>query len=269
MRDILTLYFKLISIQLRSQMQYKLSFLMEFFATGMASLIGFLTLALVIQKFQHIAGWNIAEIAFLYSMVECAFGFMDMLFSGFDPPAFGSMIRQGTLDQLLLRPSSLIIQILGSRFILRRFARIVQGSFVFVFALIFNDIHWTLLKIIYLPIVFISLVAFFGGLFIVGATITFWTIESIEFMNIFTYGGTEMMTYPMEIYPDWMSRFFTYIIPAIFLNYLPALYFLDKMDPFNFPPFAQFLAPLAGFGVLLLAIQFWNYGIRQYQSTGS
>jgi ABC-2 type transport system permease protein len=88
-------------------------------------------------------------------------------------------------------------------------------------------------------------------------------------INILTYGGNEMMAYPMHIYRDWMRRFFTFIVPAIFLNYYPALYFLGKPDPFNLPPFAPFLAPLVGLGTLVIALAFWNFGIRHYTSTGS
>ena len=88
-------------------------------------------------------------------------------------------------------------------------------------------------------------------------------------VNILTYGGSEMMSYPMSIYPDWMRRFFTYIIPAIFLNYYPALYLLDKPDPLGLPPIAHFLAPVAGFGILAIALRFWSFGIRHYQSTGT
>ena len=131
------------------------------------------------------------------------------------------------------------------------------------------QVEWTLAKLIYLPVVFIGLVAFFGGLFIIGSTITFWTIQPIELMNIFTYGGSEMMSYPMHIYERWMRQFFTYIVPAIFLNFLPALYFLDKPDPLGLPGFAPFLSPLAGFGTLFIALQFWKFGVRNYQSTGT
>ena len=65
-------------------------------------------------------------------------------------------------------------------------------------------------------------------------------LQSIEAVNILTYGGTELMSYPMQIYPCWMQRFFTFVIPFIFLNFYPALYFLDKPDPLHFPAFAPF-----------------------------
>ncbi|MEW5988101.1 MAG: ABC-2 family transporter protein, partial [Chloroflexota bacterium] len=90
-----------------------------------------------------------------------------------------------------------------------------------------------------------------------------------EVVNIFTYGGSEMMSYPMSIYQGWLRRFFTFVVPAIFLNYYPALYFLDKPDPLGLPAVAPFLAPVVGLGVLTLALLFWRFGVRHYQSTGT
>lgn len=263
------LYQRLVGVRIRGQMQYRLSFFFDIFATLFTSLTGFLTLALVLQRFNGIGGWSLGEVAFLYGMVEMAFGTMDMLFSGFDPHFFGSQVRLGRFDQMLLRPVNLTVQVLSSEFILRRIGRILEGAVILVIALSMTQIPWTPGRLLYLPVIYTSLVAFFGGLFIIGATITFWTVESIEFMNIFTYGGSEMMSYPMHIYQDWMRRFFTFIVPAIFLNYYPALYILNKTDPFHLPPYAPFLAPLAGFGVLTAALLFWNYGIQRYQSTGT
>lgn len=263
------LYFRLISVRIRAQMQDRLPFLFELLTAGFSSLISFLILALLLQRFKTIAGWSITDLAFLYGTVDVSFGLMDMVFSGFDPPNFGAHVRLGSLDQMFLRPVSLTLQVFGSEFTLRRIGRILQGGFVLAYALSAGDIVWTAGKVIYLPLVILSLVLFFGGLFIIGATITFWTVESIEAINIFTYGGTEMMTYPMNIYQDWLRRFFTYFLPAIFLNYYPALYFLGKPDPFGMPGFAPFLSPLAGVGVFAAALLFWNYGLRAYQSTGT
>ena len=122
---------------------------------------------------------------------------------------------------------------------------------------------------LYLPVVIAGMVCFFGGLFVIGATITFWTIESIELINIFTYGGNEMMSYPMHIYPDWMRKFFTFIIPGIFMNYYPALFILGKPDPFRMPGFTPWLAPFVGVGVLAISLRFWHFGLAHYQSTGT
>jgi ABC-2 type transport system permease protein len=269
MRHTLGIYSRLVSVQIRSQMQYRFPFLLELISTGFVTISGFVTLVFVLQRFGSIAGWRLGEVAFLYGMVETSFGIMDMIFSGFDPANFGRQTRLGRFDQLLLRPIDITIQVLGSEFILRRLARITQGLVILILAFTMVNIHWTLGKIFYLPVVIMSQIAFFGGLFMIGATISFWTLESVEIMNIFTYGGTEMMSYPMHIYPNWIRDFFSYILPAIFLNYYPALYFLGKPDPLHFTPLAPLLAPLAGFGVLVIAIIFWQYGIRHYQSAGT
>jgi ABC-2 type transport system permease protein len=269
MRSTISLYRRLIDIQIRSQLQYPVAFWFDLLATGLITALAFTSLALVLQRFEHIGGWSLAEIAFLYGMVETAFGVMDMLFSGFDPPYFGQRVRRGTFDQMLLRPASILVQVLGSRFVLRRLGRIAQGAAILGLGLALAEVQWTPGKVLYLPVVFASLVSFFAGLFIVGSTITFWTVESIEVVNIFTYGGSEMMAYPMHIYPQALRRVFTYVVPAIFLNYCPALYILDKPDPLGLPSYVRFLAPVAGVGVLLVGWLFWQVGLRAYQSTGT
>jgi ABC-2 type transport system permease protein len=223
----------------------------------------------VLQTFDSIGGWSLWEIAFLFGSVEASFGVMDLLFGGFDPPNFGSHVRLGTFDQMLLKPANIYVQVFGSEFVLRRLGRVLQATIIFGLALANLEIAWTPFKVVYLPLMLLSMVAFFGGLFIIGSAITFWTVESIEAINIFTYGGTEMMSYPMHIFPDWLRNFFTYIIPAIFLNYYPALYFLDKPDPLGMPAFAPFLAPLVGGGFLALGLVFWRFGLSHYQSTGT
>lgn len=256
-------------MQIRSQLQYRASFVLDVVSAAITLSLFFVTLGFVLQKFENLGGWQLGEIAFLFGLVETAFGIMDMIFSGFDPDNFGAQVRLGAFDQMLLRPVNVTLQVLGSRFILRRLGRIVEGLSIFIYALIILDVHWTVAKLLYLPVVLVSQVCFFGGLFIIGATITFWTVESIEVINIFTYGGSELISYPMHIYQRWMRHFFTFIMPAIFLNYFPALYFLDKTAPFPVPAVAPFLAPLAGGFMLGVALWFWGYGRRHYQSTGT
>ena len=266
---VLNIYRRLLGAQIRSQMQYRTSFLLEFIGSILITVLEYASLALVFNLFGSLQGWSLGEVAFLYGMSEISFGIMNLFFSGFDPGNFAIEIQRGTFDQFLLRPINITLQVLSSKFTLRRVGKIGVGIGIFITAINMTSIQWTSTKIIYLPFVVLGITFFFGSLFMIGSTFSFWTVESIEVINIFTYGGSFMISHPMHIYPNWLQRIFTYIIPAAFLNYYPAIYFLDKSDPFNLPPAASFTAPLAGILFLLLATAFWRFGIQHYQSTGT
>lgn len=259
----------MIGVQVRSQMQYRLSFSLEVINMGIITILEYGSLALVFGKFETLKGWSLGQVTFLYGLAELSFGIMDLVFSGFDPSNFGLKVRRGAFDQLLLRPVNLTLQVLGSEFALRRFGKIIISILIFSVALQLAPINWTLTKIILTFLIVVSQILFFGSLFIIGSTVTFWTIESIEVMNILTYGGSYMISHPMHIFPDLLRKFFTYIVPAIFLSYYPALYIFDLPDPFNMPTWSVFLAPVVGVAMLLVAYWFWLFGIRQYQSTGT
>jgi len=259
----------LLKHQIKSQRQYPLSFILEIFSSGLMIGFYFVSFALVLQRFGQIGGWTIGEVAFIWGITELSFGSMDMLFSGFDYDTFGPMVRKGQFDQILLRPVNVTIQVLGSRFVLRRLGRMMEGLIIIIYGISILNIDWTVGKLLYIPILIISQVLFFGSLFIIGATTTFWTMERLEILNIFTYGGSEIMSYPMHVFPRPIRLIFTYLVPAIFMSYFPAVYILDKPDPLNAPGLVSFLAPLVASLMLWLALRFWHFGIRNYQSSGS
>lgn len=267
--DHLSLYRRLAGIRVRAQMQYRVSFVLDVFSTLLISGADFASLVVLLMRFPTIAGWNLGELLFLSGFVTAAFSLHDMLNGGFDPDMFTHHIRMGTFDQFLLRPRRVAFQIFGSEFTVRRINRLAQSVFVMAVGLALVHPAWTLAKTVYLPFVFLGQYAFFFGLYVIGSAICFWTVQQLEAVNIFTYGGTYMMSYPMPIYARWLRDFFTFIVPAALLNYYPALYLLDKPDPLGAPAFVQFIAPLAGFAVLGVASAFWRVGARKYTSTGS
>jgi ABC-2 type transport system permease protein len=265
MRDYLTL----VSAVVRSQLQYRTSFFVDAVTVGLSNLMEFIAFTLAFAGFGSIGGWSLWQVAFLWGLSEAAFGTMDMIFSGFDPATFSQHVKRGTLDQMLLRPLGLVTQVFASDFALRRIGRIAQGLAIFLLANTGAGVVWTPDKLIYLPVVFVSAVAFYGALFVFGATMCFWSTEGLEVINVFTYGGTTMASYPMHIYNDVVRRLFTFVIPTALMIYYPALFFFDMPDPTGLPKTAQFLAPLAGFGLLALAMLAWRLGVQRYQGTGS
>ena len=107
------------------------------------------------------------------------------------------------------------------------------------------------------------------GIWVLQATSAFWTTESLEVWNAFTYGGAFMSQYPVTIYRPWFRQFFTFVIPLACVNYFPVLAILHREDPLGSPEAFQWLAPLAGVAFLMVALQVWKFGVRRYRSTGS
>ena len=263
----LSLYFRLIGARIRCQMQYRVSFLLETMSQFFVTFLDFGTVYLIFNRIPSLRGWSLGEVATLYGLSATAFAIEEFIGRGFD--LFHHQVARGDFDRVLIRPWGTFFQILAGEFPMRRLGRLTQAVLVMVFATRSVGLRWTWIKALYLPLALISGCVFYLAIIITQATMSFWTVQAVEFANIFSYGGNEMASYPFEIYADWFRKFFIFIVLLAFISYFPALYLLDKSDPLGFPSWFAFLSPPVCFAVLGLAIAFWHYGVRHYQSTGS
>src|SRR5690349_7413899 len=115
----LSLYFRLIGARIRAQMQYKLSFWLELLGFALVTGMEFVTIAILLARFNSIAGWTIDEVALLYGLTTIALSLAEMVGRGFDAP-FEQMMQQGTFDGILTRPLGSFFQVLAAEFQLRR-----------------------------------------------------------------------------------------------------------------------------------------------------
>ncbi|MBZ9714341.1 ABC transporter permease [Deinococcus multiflagellatus] len=265
----LQLYGRLLGAQVRSQATYRGALVLDALGTLLITAAEFGALALVLPRFGGLGGWTLGEICLLYGLAELSFVLMDLLFGGFDAPNLSAHVRVGSFSTFLLRPVPLVVQVFGSDFALRRVARIGLAAAIFAYGVTHTAHAWTLGDAALLAGCVLGLICFFGGLFVVGGTLTFWTVDSVEAMNVLTYGGRTLISYPMGIYGEWLRKTFTYLIPAAFLSYFPVLHLLGRPLPDGLPPAAAFLSPLVGPAVLALAFAFWRVGLRRYQGTGT
>ncbi len=262
-----SLYRRLVATRLRSQMQYRTSFLVTTLVTFLGLATEFLAILILFSQFGDLRGWEVGEIALLYAMASIAFGISDMVGAGFD--IFPESIRRGEFDQVLLRPAGVFTQVLAADFQLRRLSRIVLGFGALGLALSWTSIVWTPEKLLYLVVVLLCGAVMFTSLLVLGATICFWTVQSVELINILTHGGTELTSYPLPIYHELMQRFFTFVVPLAFVSYFPSLYLLDRPGSGDVPGWAPFLSPLAALLMAVVARLAWGFGVKHYRSTGS
>ena len=256
------LYAKFFSLHLRSMMQYKSSFFLMTVGQFILAFSAFVSVWFLFDRFHQVDGFTFEQVLLCFSVTLMAFSWCEGFFRGFD--TFSSTIQNAEFDRILLRPRNEIFLVLSGKIELSKIGRLLQAFLVFLYALPVSGVEWDVQRVLVLLFMLIGGVCVFCGLFLIYAAICFFTVEGLEFMNIFTDGGKEFGSYPMSIYGDGILRFFTFMVPIACFQYWPLLYLLGKSDSLW-----CMLSPLVCIVFLLPCWGFWRFGVRHYQSTGS
>ena len=256
------LYCKFFGIHLRSAMEYKTSFFFTVLGQFLTSFSVFLEIYFMMSRFYTVEGFTFNDVLLCYAVVLMGFTLAELFFRGFD--TFPSMISNGSFDRLLLRPRNEIFLVLASRVEFSRLGRLIQAVVIFCFAIPNSEVEWTPFKAFVLFLMCLGGAVYFSALFITYASFSFFTLEGLEFMNIFTDGGREHGRYPMSIYGRELLWLTTWILPLACVQYYPLLYLLGKNDRLLYA-----FTPLAGFVFFVPCWLFWKVGLRHYRSTGS
>lgn len=262
------LYLRYAAVSLRSQMLYPLSFLMVLAAQFLIVGGVFAAMWALFDRFGAISDWRFADVALFFGLANLSFALADTVNRGFE--AFGpELVKTGDFDRLLLRPRAAALQVLGYEMRLTRLGRTLQGILALGVAVAALPQTPGLGQMAALVGALAGGTALFSALLILQATLSFWTIESLEVANTLTYGGVEASRYPLDIYQPWFARFLIAVVPLGCVIYYPGLYVLGRSDPFGAPDWILPIAPLSGFIFLGLALGLWTFGVRRYRSTGS
>jgi ABC-2 type transport system permease protein len=258
------LYLRYILYLMKSELQYKASFIMTVITQFITPFALFAGIYFLFERFGSIKGWTRYEVFICYAVIGTCFSIAKCFARGFDK--FASMIRTASFDRILVRPRGTILQVLGSGFDIKRIGSFLQTAIVLIFALAGADISWSLAKIVLIFNMLIGGSIIFSGIHMLQAAAAFWTIEALEVANIFTHGMKEHASYPLNIFPKWITIFFTYVIPFGTINYLPMQYLLDRIDGSGW---VYAFIPIMGSLFLLPCIWAWRMGVRKYSSAGS
>ena len=262
------LYGRLIEMQVRAQFQYRVHLVIDIATYLGLTALEFTAILLYFGAFPTLLGWKVGEVALLTALTSMSFGLGELVGAGID--GFSEVIRRGEFDRVLLRPVGTFLQIIGSDFRLRRLGRVMQGCLVLLLALhLLPGLHWTLARLLVVPLGVASGAVIFIALFLLGATLCFWTVETTELTNILTDGGREMLNYQISIYHQTLQGRFLFVVPLAFGSYVPTCYILGRPLPFGLPAELAFGAPLLALTFALMSGIIWRFGVRHYQSTGS
>ena len=258
------LYSRYVKMHLKSSMQYRSNLIMLSISSALISLGELFAIFIMFQNFKSVGYWGFYETSLMFGLVTMIYAFTECFARGFDE--FPNIIKYGDLDRIMVRPVGLIKQIFGTKIELAKVARMLLGAGVIIFSLIKLNIAWTVAKVFVLLLTIVCGCLVIWGVMLVGAGISVFSVENLEFIRIFTDGAKEIAYYPVNIYTKWLSHIFTFIIPVACFNYLPISYLMGYGD---LPRIIYALSPLMGIVFVIPCLLFFIWALKKYQGTGT
>ncbi len=253
------LYFHYMSLHVRSRMAYKASFLMECLGQMLIGLELILGVYFITERFGSVGGYTLRECALCCGTVLMASSLAECFGRGFDH--FSYVLSSARFDRLLVQPRPLVLQVLCTELRLNLVPRVAEAAVMIAWGA--GSVRWTAGKAAVLVLMVLGGTSVFFGLFLLSAAMCFYTLESLEVMNIFTDGAREYGKYPFGVYGRGVLWLLTLIVPLALCQHWPLRYLLDR------GPAVFGLLPLLAPLFLIPCTLAWRHGVRHYRSTGS
>lgn len=257
------LYPKLLAQQLQCMFEYKTDFFLMLIFSFFTQLSGLLFIYLIFAKVPHIAGWSLWEILFMYGMIFFTEGVITFLFEG--TWYLGGIINEGKLDQYLLRPVPIGMQILCLRVNPDGLGKIIVSLAIIGHSLTKAALMWTIGKIGMLILLIISASVIRVCLNFSANCICFWLKSSKTTLAYLIHCFSEFGKYPIIIFESVIQVVLLTLIPYAFISFYPALYIFEKEKPLWIALYSPATA-LIWTGITALILK---CGLSVYESSGN
>lgn len=262
LRKSISLYLRYAAICVRSIMEYKFSFGLMIFGRCMIAFTEFLAIRFLFDGLTEIKGYTYGDVLLCFSVMHMAFTLAELFGNGFK--VFSGIVKSGEFDRMLLRPCSPILQIMGTRFEIGRTGPLITSTITLCIGISESRVSWNFLTAFTLVLMIIGATLLFMGLYMLGASFCFFTIEDTSILNALTYGAKEHGKYPIDVYGRGVLRFCTFVIPYTLVQYYPLQYLLGRSTNLILG-----LYPVGVVVFLAICYGVWCMGVRNYKSCGS
>ncbi|MBR3494818.1 MAG: ABC-2 family transporter protein [Clostridia bacterium] len=257
-----------VRMNLRRAAQYRSSFLLQTIAQLIMTGGDLWAVLMLLERFGGMGHWGRYEILFFFGAMHLVFSFTEIADRGLG--RFSSMIRTGSFDTVLVRPRGALLQVMLAEMDPRRIGSILVALTSLIVASRGLALRWTAAKILLLLWSAMGTGCLMMGLFLLEAVVCFFSVQSIEIVNVLTYGGRQVCQYPMDLYTGWIRTLFTAVVPIALCLQMPVSVILERQEMLaGMQPGWVWAFPLLGPCVFGLIALIWMAGVRHYRSTGT
>lgn len=259
-------YVAIAASRVRSQLQYPTSFALDLLSSLMVGLLELTEVYVVFHNVPLLGGLDLTAALLVFAFANVSFSLADLVAGHLDQvPVY---LRAGTLDVLLLRPMPVLAQLVLTDVTLKRLGRGLLAAFVLVAALLRLPVDWNPARVALAVTTPLTGAVIFASLFVAAGAVQFRLVDGGEFANGFTYGGSYAAAFPTTVFPLPLRILYTFVVPAAFTSYLPAVALLGRPGAPALPAWLGWCTVPAAMVSLLAALLLWRSGVRHYQGGG-
>lgn len=249
------------SFSLRREMTFRANLVFQLVLTALNSAAGFMVLSAVYAQTQTLGGWRLDEAVVLLGTFQIVSG----IFTTFVEPNvrwFGSQVKDGTLDSILVQPVSSLFMISLGRCEPLALPPVVMGLVVVALGVHARNTPPSLLGVLgWLILVGVGLVIAWASRVLI-ASVCLWA-PSID-LDVLYSALWQFGRYPVEIYRQPLRFFLTYILPFAFLATFPASVLTGRTSL----PLPLLGMPIGYIAVIVVQLV-WKAGLSRYTSATS
>ncbi len=259
-------YRALVGSRVDAQLGYRAGFALDVLGSIGIGVLEASEIYVLFHNVDTLGGLSLGPALLVFALANLSFSLADVVTGHLDElPRF---IRTGTLDAMLLRPLPVLAQLVTSDISLRRLGRAGLALVVLVVALPMAVQDWTPPVVAMVVLAPLTGTAIFAALFTAAAGAQFWLVDGAELTNAFTYGSSYVASYPASVLAAPVRAFFSFVVPAAFTSYLPALVITGLPGPAGLPAGLGWWAPVAAAAAWAAAWALWRAGLRHYTGAG-
>jgi ABC-2 type transport system permease protein len=259
-------YLTLLRAGLAGQAVYRTSFVLELLASAAAMGLDFTEVFAVLTRVPSIAGLTLLQVALVFGIASTGFALADLAVGQTD--AVIEHVRRGSFDVVLLRPLAVLGQLAAADLQLRRLGRVAASALLLLVVATRVEVAWTPARLGLLLLSPLAAAVVFGALFVAAGALTFWLVDATEVTAALTYGSSYLAQWPTNVLSAVLARLFTFVVPAAFAGWLPALAILGRTDLSGLPGWLPWASPLAALVAATASGLLWRSGIRHYVGAG-
>jgi ABC-2 type transport system permease protein len=259
-------FFRLLGLYLKvgamNELQYRANFFVQLLQSLIALATGLISLALVFDYTQSLAGWSRPQLLAVMG-VHILMGGVIKTFIEPNMTRLMTDIREGTLDYALTKPedAQLLVSVRETR--IWQLVDVVIGLVVLASAVVELREQIGPGQALAFALVLLLGAMMIYAFWLIMTTFAFWLVNSGDILELFQ-GMYAAGRWPVGIYPGWLRIGLTFLVPVAFAVTVPAEALTGRLT------FARTGgALLLALGLLLVARLVWRAGLRRYSGASA